>query len=184
LDLSCFDDTSYNLDTFLDRIEQSSPDETDMFSSIIFPKLMLYVGLPKIQATEGHSRQMKLNRIFAWLRRRDVEGILKLRIPDLEHDPYREDDVEKCLGRFNEIEELNWEKLDMSLEVLGDNDGKIRGVQKIWLYSANWGMISYWTGLEGIIRYPQISHVNIIIVKVSNEAPRRSKEANRWSDRA
>jgi hypothetical protein len=127
-----------------------------MFTSIVLPKLLLYVGLPRIQGSGGQSRQEKLRRILDWLLRRNVEGILKLRMPDLEHDSYREDDIEKCLSKFKEIEELNWEKLDMSLEVLGDDDGKIHGIKKLWLYSANWGMISYWTSLEGVISYPQV----------------------------
>lgn len=127
-----------------------------MFTSIVLPKLLLYVGLPRIQDTGGQSRQSKLCRILDWLVKRKVEGILKLRMPDLEHGPYRESDVGKLLGKFKEIEELNWEKLDMSLEVLGHDETKIRGVQKIWLYSANWGMLSYWTGLEGVITCSQV----------------------------
>jgi hypothetical protein len=127
-----------------------------MFTSIVLPKLLLYVGLPRIQDTGGQSRQSKLCGILGWLLKRKVEGILKLRMPDLEYGPYRESDIGKFLGKFKEIEELNWEKLDMSLEVLGHDETKIRGVQKIWLYSANWGMLSYWTGLEGVTTCAQV----------------------------
>ena len=156
MDLSCFNDPSYNIDAFLDSIERLS-EGSDMFSSIDLPSTLLYVGLPKIQSVPRHLRIEKLARIFNWLKRRNVESILKIQIPDLEYEPYREDDIEKCLTKFKEIEELNWVKLDMSLEVLGDSEGKIHGVRKIWLYSANWGMINYWTGLEGVVNYSQVS---------------------------
>jgi hypothetical protein len=127
-----------------------------MFSYIVLPKLLLYVGLPRIQGPSRQSRQEKLGRILEWLERRNVERILTLRMPDLEHNPYRDDDIVKYLTKFKEVEELNWEKLDMSLEILGDGDGNIHGVKKVWLYSASWGMISYWTSREGIINYPQV----------------------------
>jgi hypothetical protein len=137
-----------------------------MFTSIVLPQLLLYVGLPKIRGTDWQSRQKKLDRIIDWLLRRNVKEILKLRMPDLEHDPYREDDVERCLSKFDEIEELNWEKLDLSLEVLGNGEGKIRGVRKIWLYSANWGMISYWTGVEGVFCHRQVFYFPSLVSSI------------------
>jgi hypothetical protein len=150
----------------------------DYFQKVQFYEQMSSVTLPVITGSE-EQRAAKLREIFTWLRRKHVKVIRELRIPDSGGTPYSEADVADCLHDFVEVRELNWMRLDMSLDVLprpapagnGNENPSlpqmdagplelqktIKGVRNLCLYTANWGMISHWTGNEGLRAYPEAS---------------------------
>ena len=90
--------------------------------------------------------------VLNWLRARSVRTILELHVPDSLSSPHPEEGIQRWLSvppsknGFKEIEVLNWEKLDMSLETLK----LVPGLRKVYLYSDNWNTLAFWTGSEGL----------------------------------
>lgn len=148
----------------------------------------MYVELPRLRENTEEAKREEAFVVLNWLRTRSVHTILELHVPDALHTPHRDEDIEVGLGLapglelegFREIETLNWEKLDLSLESLK----KVKGLRKVYLYSENWNTLGFWTGTEGLSskdyanvsdRFPmnrecfltfQITDIAILVVKV------------------
>ncbi len=104
--------------------------------------------LPRLKNKEPNSNREEAFVVLNWLRTRAVRTILELHVPDAIEGPHSDEGIEKWLGLepgkdgFKNIETLNWERLDLSLETLK----VVRGLQKVYLYTENWNTLAFWTG--------------------------------------
>jgi hypothetical protein len=109
---------------------------------------LIYVKLPRLKNKEPNSNREEAFVVLNWLRTRAVRTILELHVPDAIEGPHSDEGIEKWLGLepgkdgFKNIETLNWERLDLSLETLK----VVRGLQKVYLYTENWNTLAFWTG--------------------------------------
>jgi hypothetical protein len=148
LDLAFFNDTNYDFGRFLDRLGDLDIDFESTLSYVQLPELAnRFDRLPTIDRHEAF-------RVLYWLKGSGVHTIIDLHVPDALFGGHSEEMVENCLTLFHQIELLDWRRLDLSLETMK----AARGVHTIWLYSSgNWGALAQWTGVEGLVTYPNVS---------------------------
>lgn len=147
LDLALFNDNNYNFERFLRPLNALEIDFESTLSYVQLPELAnIFDQLPAIERLEAFQ-------VLKWLKESGVNTIIDLHVPDALYGGHSEEIVENCLALFDQIELLDWKRLDLSLETMK----AARGVHTIWLYSSgNWGALAQWTGVEGLVTYPNV----------------------------
>lgn len=148
LDLAFFNDTNNDFERFLRKLDALIIDFESTLSYVQLPELAnRFDRLPTIDRDEAYQ-------VLYWLKESGVNTIIDLHVPDALYGGHSEEMVENCLTLFDQVELLDWRKLDLSLETMK----AARGVHTIWLYSSgNWGALAQWTGVEGLVTYPNVS---------------------------
>jgi hypothetical protein len=149
VDLTVFNDRSnHDFDAFLNSLK----DIKESKYLVQFISTLMYVEMPRMRHQPANPNREEAFVVLNWLRTKFVKSILELHVPDSLSSPHPDEGIQKWLGvpesenGFREIEILNWEKLDLSLETLK----RVPGLQKVYLYSANWNTLAFWSGPEGL----------------------------------
>jgi hypothetical protein len=84
--------------------------------------------------------------VFNLLREKRVRKIIQVNFVDSEYLPHADEAIENALKGF-EVEVLNWEKLDISNDVLYNSTSALREVSLYW--SGDVAVAEAWCGSEG-----------------------------------
>ena len=112
----------------------------------------MYVEMPRMLDKPVNFKREEAFSVLNWLRGRAVHTILELHVPDSLSSPHPEDGIQRWLSvpetnsGFKQIDTLNWERLDLSLEILK----VVPRLRKVYLYTDNWNTLAFWTGSEGL----------------------------------
>ncbi|KAI0520750.1 hypothetical protein F5B22DRAFT_598226 [Xylaria bambusicola] len=141
------------------------------FESILkyakFPDL--HTQVPKQTQNLATSLRMdyhEVRDIFEWLRKRKVESVIELSVPDRLLTPHIDEDVEYCVNQFN-VRILKWRKLDM---YLGNFDLKIKNeLQELHLFSSGRQAVhDHW--LSELRSFPKLQRLFVnVVVDVMSE---------------
>jgi hypothetical protein len=103
--------------------------------------------------------------VFNWLRKNQVEKIVKVMVIDDGELSHSDESIEEALHDFG-IEVWDWKRLDLSTEVIY-NSTKV--VQEICLYSTgNNAVLMGWAsneGLRSVTKFPEVRSSPLIILK-------------------
>ncbi|KAF4997527.1 hypothetical protein FDECE_12057 [Fusarium decemcellulare] len=140
--------------------------------SVEFESTLSFVDIPipdLPQVREDHftgaPTRDEAQRILRWLYdQKQVTGIYELRVRDSLFIPHSEQVIKSCLDKFN-IEVLDWERLDLSLEPLRDT---CKNLKHLTLYGSSWSSLQYWTSEEVIALFDsiftKIRKVTIVVI--------------------
>ncbi|KAG8677773.1 hypothetical protein FPOAC1_003801 [Fusarium poae] len=97
--------------------------------------------------------------LFSWLRRKNVERILKVIVDDLEDPPHSDKAIEECLTNFH-VEILDWRKVDICPETIFTACPNVRQLYLRW--SGNRAVLRAWGELDGLARLANLEEVHIV----------------------
>jgi hypothetical protein len=125
--------------------------------SVSFESTLSFVDIPvpdlpqaKVKETIGVSIRDEVPRILHWLRhKKQVTGIYELRVRDSLYIPHCEETIKTCLEGFD-IEVLDWERVDLSLEPLKNT---CLNLKQLTLYGSSWTSLQYWTANNAIAAF-------------------------------
>ena len=96
---------------------------------------------------------------LGWLRKKGVERIIELKVPDRMVNSYTEQQIAGFAKDFK-IEILDWRFIDLSLSLF-DHDVKDR-IRELHLYSSGkWAPVRHWLSSDGISTLPNVSSILI-----------------------
>lgn len=131
-------------------------------------------NLPQAKVTEniGTPIRDEVKRILDWLRgEKEVTGIYELRVRDSLFIPHCEEIIKNCLDKFD-IEVLDWERVDLSLEPLKDT---CKNLKQLTLYGSSWTSLQYWTGEDAMILFdkslPKVCLISSSCLEQSAQEP-------------
>ncbi|KAE9380874.1 hypothetical protein N431DRAFT_362973 [Stipitochalara longipes BDJ] len=183
LDMSDFNQSSHNFETFVDKLTQldANPDEKE--TAFEFEDPLFFVHLPDLNYVKQPCSHHATRRLFEWLSdKKKVRKIKKLSIPDNTINPLSEAFVEQYILDAFDIEELDWRKLDVNLDVITGTKERRRpakegkkppsdtwkSLKHLTLYSSgNWSALYHWISEDGLARLPALSTVRINIVHLN-----------------
>ncbi|KAK0648271.1 hypothetical protein B0T16DRAFT_444377 [Cercophora newfieldiana] len=166
-----------------------------------FERILKYVALPKLtmeaetnvvrrksrfQAEKRTAQRRGLSdlvEVFKWLRRHNVEQIVKVMVID-DSDPAHSDAaIEEALKDFK-IEVWDWKRVDLCTDVIAESSKCIREVS---LYSSgNKSVLMGWASEEGLrskTKFPQLDRINLYIREGLEDSDRLKKYINEFSTR-
>jgi hypothetical protein len=115
-------------------------------------------------------QQQKLGRgrsemlfFFRWLRRKQVNKILKVVVADHRELPHSDEAIEEALRGFN-VEILDWGKVDLSPDVLLKSCENLREVHLHW--GGNNTVLRAWSEPEGLPMLKQLKTVHLHLNQV------------------
>lgn len=125
--------------------------------SVNFESTLSFVDIPvpnlpqaKVKETIGVPIRDEVQRILRWLHgEKHVTGIYELRVRDSLFIPHCEEIIKSCLDKFD-IEVLDWERVDLSLEPLKDT---CKNLKQLTLYGGSWTSLQYWTGKDAMVLF-------------------------------
>lgn len=158
-DLSKFNSKAYPLSKFVHSLihHQDSP------KLLSYERTLKYAEFPALEPktetfgdtiNNGHKEVFQ---ILDWLRSKNVQEIMDLKVPDRFVNPHNEVKIGQYVADFK-VEVLNWRFLDMSITILKDEKTKER-IRELYLYSSGKrAAIRHWLSAEGV---PSLSNVSI-----------------------
>jgi len=140
----------------------NSDDPTDGDdSSEQFEKMLFFVYLPNLNHIRKPCPHEGVRTLFWWLHHNQhVQRIKILTIPDSTTSPMSDELVERGIVNKFEIEELDWRKLDINMNVLTGSPHS--GVfTKLNLYSSgNWSVLYHWVfSDDGLAKLKNVSTI-------------------------
>lgn len=126
--------------------------------------------LTAIRSSTGQrSKAADMTEIFTWLYDRHVRKIQKVTVLDSDLHSHHDHKIVESLKRF-EVEEWDWDKMDLSSQVISDSSGSI---QEISLHSSgNSAVLDGWcssAGFGNMEKFPKASTVHVWLpLKISH----------------
>ena len=149
IDLSDFDNPStHDFQSFIAYLEaftelKAQEPDNPQVPHIAFEETLSCVLLPNFALSTECPFEHKILPFLDLIQKRGVRKIINLIVPDSISKPTSEGDIATLLEKF-EIERLNWQKLDMDLEILREKD-EFMQLRELYLYSSgNWGLLYFW----------------------------------------
>ncbi|KAE9368896.1 hypothetical protein N431DRAFT_547753 [Stipitochalara longipes BDJ] len=154
-----------------------------------FEDVLQYVAVPQVQVESqpasqqrGSKRQLKrdgLGRtdlvfLFKWLKgERSVKTILKVIVDDLQEPAHSDEAIEAALKGMS-VEDWDWRKTDLCLEVIHAVAPTARIVHLYW--SGNNAILRGWSEPEGLAKLEKLEKVNLHIVRQGLETSERTNQ--------
>jgi hypothetical protein len=102
---------------------------------------------------------------FRWLRQeKEVRRILHVVVDDLRDKPHSDETIEECLRDF-EVEELDWQKLDLCPSTIRAIGANIKKLHLHW--SGNNAALRAWSEPDGLAFVDGLAHVTVHVQHVS-----------------
>jgi hypothetical protein len=168
LDMSDFNQSSHNFETFVDKLTQLDADLPEKETVLRFEDTLFFVNLPDLNYVRQPCPHHTMQRLFGWLGRKGVRRIKKLSIPDNTTNPLSEAFVQQYIIDAFDIEELDWRKLDINLDIITGTEERRRLAKKptsdTWKYltdltlysSGNWSVLYHWVSKDGLAKLPGV----------------------------
>ncbi|KAI9167901.1 subtilisin-like protein [Paramyrothecium foliicola] len=171
----CFDLSQVNSAIFsISNLVDSWTSQRSNQKLLKYEKTLRYVEFPPLDLMEAdrdtpkgnshfQSKHTEVFRILDWLAKRDVDTIIKLKVPDRLVNPHDAIGMAERVGAFK-VKKLDWRVLDLPLSVFKD-DAKDR-IDELHLYaSGNRAVVSHWLSQEGITSFKNLKTLDIKIIK-------------------
>lgn len=140
-----------------------------------FEDTLKYVLLPNIRVTGSRalgkpaSKDVGRGRddywyIFDWLKKRGVKRIFNLYIDDREEPSHSDEIIEKSLQGIEVRKVWDWQRLDLSSEVIVKAAPKVRQVNLYW--GGNNAILRSWSEYEGLNQLNKLESVKLYTRKV------------------
>ncbi|KAK4450515.1 hypothetical protein QBC34DRAFT_493784 [Podospora aff. communis PSN243] len=165
-----------------------------------FERILKYVALPKLtmdpettvrrksrfqqEKKVVHRRGLSdLVEVFKWLRRHNVEQIVKVMVIDDGDPSHAEAAIEEALRDFK-VEVWDWKKLDLCSDVIAESS---KCVKEVSLYSSgSKAVLMGWASEEGLrnkAKFPELEQVNLFIREGLEDADRLKRDISEFSAR-
>ncbi|KAH8898483.1 hypothetical protein GQ53DRAFT_418121 [Thozetella sp. PMI_491] len=173
LDMSDFNQSSYNFRNFVRRFTNLDPttdpevsDETAAkgVRLKLFEEKLFYVTLPNLNSIRKPCPHEGVRTLFWWLHHcQNVNWIKTLTIPDSTTSPMSDELLSEAVMQKFQIEEFDWRKLDISLDILTESPHAAH-FRTITLYSSgNWSTMYHWIlSNDGLAKLPNVSTAQVI----------------------
>jgi hypothetical protein len=167
LDMSNFNQSSHNFETFVDKLTQLDIDLPEGKSVLRFEDTLFFVHLPDLNYVKQPCPHHTIHRLFDWLGRKEVRTIKKFSIPDNTTYPLSDAFVQQYIIDAFDTEELDWRKLDVNLDIIAGTPDRRRLAKEVnkptsntWkcltdlaLYSSgNWSVLYHWISKDGLAK--------------------------------
>jgi hypothetical protein len=108
-------------------------------------------------SSEIEKRSQSIRKVFWWLRKKNVQRILKLVVIDDDTFPCSDETIEDCLRGFD-IRYLNWNKKDLCVESL--RAARLSNIKELWLsWSGRNSVLYSWSCQKyGLPTLGKVSH--------------------------
>ncbi|KAI1377492.1 hypothetical protein F4677DRAFT_458856 [Hypoxylon crocopeplum] len=149
--------------TYLQRLE----------THVRFERTLKYVALPRLaylastaissqsQVAPSLTKPADLTPIFDWLYDRHVRRIERVTVIEDRDAPHQDSTIVKCLKRF-EVEIWEWEKMDISSEVISESSKSIREIR---LHSSgSEAVLRGWRAPGGFgdrVKFPKLTDIHV-----------------------
>jgi len=121
-----------------------------------FEETLFFVHLPDFNYVRMPRPHEGVGKLFSWLQTKNVKTIKRLHIPDSTISPMSDEFVESAILDKFMIEELDWRKLDLNLDVLTRAKNKDH-ITDLSLYSSgNWSVLYHWISIDGLAKLPKV----------------------------
>ncbi|KAI1086805.1 hypothetical protein F5B19DRAFT_498003 [Rostrohypoxylon terebratum] len=170
LDMSDFNQSSHNFELFVKKLTQLEEDLPDKKSVLQFEDTLFFVHLPDLNYVKQPCPHHTIHQLFDWLSRKGVRTIKRLSIPDNTTNPLSDAFVQQYILDVFEIEELDWRKLDVNLEIITDayNGDARPHLKDLTLYSSgNWSVLHHWISMDGLAKLENLRKVRINIIHLN-----------------
>ncbi|KAH0566275.1 hypothetical protein GP486_000327 [Trichoglossum hirsutum] len=157
LDLKMFDQTSSGFLTYLDRLPKMPVEYEPWLRVVRLPSLQCDSPGSSGHYLRGH-REACL--IFEHLRKKNVERVFEVVVPDCRTHSHTNEDIVKCLQGLH-VKRLDWRKKDLSVATIIEAAPDVEEISL--LSSGNMDVLSHWASYEGLYRLSKLQHVDITI---------------------
>jgi hypothetical protein len=96
-----------------------------------------------------------------------VKKVWRLEVEDDIHDP-TSDTLICTFVRSLSIEQPDWQKPDLDIDLLLSKSKTVESLREISLYSSNIGSLINWSGEEGLIKFPKVRLLRLLQWRYSN----------------
>ncbi|KAK0623855.1 peptidase S8/S53 domain-containing protein [Immersiella caudata] len=165
-----------------------------------FERILKYVALPKLNMETETSIRRKsrfqpekkvfrgkglsdLVEVFKWLRKHNVEQIVKVMVIDDGEPSHSDAAIEEALKDFK-VEVWDWKKLDLCSDVIAESSNCVKEVS---LYSSgSKSVLMGWASEEGLrnkTKFPELEQVNLFIREGLEDAERLKRYIHEFSAR-
>lgn len=154
LDMSDFNQSSHNFETFVNKMTQLDTGQAQSQNVLQFEDTLFFVHLPDLNYVKQPCPHDTIRRLFDWLAGKGVRTIKRLIIPDNTTSPLSDAFVQQYIIEPFDIEELDWRKLDVNIEIFASTN-KTRTsdtcLTDLTLYSSgNWSVLYHWISEDGL----------------------------------
>ncbi|KAL6697342.1 hypothetical protein J3F84DRAFT_368680 [Trichoderma pleuroticola] len=167
----CFDLSKFNSKTYpLSKFVHSLIHHQDNPKLLSYERTIKYAEFPTLESrTEtfgdtidnGHKEVFQ---ILDWLRSKNVQEIIDLKVPDRLVNPHNEVKIGQYVADFK-VEVLNWRFLDMSITILKDEETK-RRIRELYLYSSGKrAVVNHWLSAEGVPSLSNLARLEVSIIQ-------------------
>ncbi|KUI59785.1 Major intracellular serine protease [Cytospora mali] len=171
LDMSDSNQSTHDFEKFIKKL--TAPDiwtaQDDTGSSwrgLHFEETLFFVHLPDFNYVRLPRPNDGVGRLFAWLKEKGVHTIRRLHIPDSTTNPMSDEIVEDAILNKFTINDLDWRKLDLNLDVILRLESR-KYVESLSLYSTgNWSILYHWISPDGLAKFPNLKKVQIAIIQL------------------
>ena len=166
--MSDFNQSSYNFRDFVRRFTNFDPGQDPELVEIpvskggkaeLFEETLFYVTLPNLNNIRKLCPHEGVRTLFWWLHHcQNVKWIKTLTIPDSTTSPMSDELLAEAVIEKFQIEEFDWRKLDISLDILTQSP-HAKHFKIISLYSSgNWSTLYHWVlSKDGLAQLHNVS---------------------------
>lgn len=146
---------------YLERLESYNIRYETVLRSLRLP---LVTSLPKTSQNPrdsssdivdplGYSEQYE--DVFIWLKSRGVRKIFSLRVDDICQKPHGDSFIRNALSQIDEIEELDWRKLDIGSDTIVKGAPLVKRLRLYW--SGSPSILQGWGCEDGLCKLVNVS---------------------------
>lgn len=163
--MSDFNQSTHDFQKFIKKLTESdvatdyeNDDVRAPWRGLHFEETLFFVHLPDLNYVRLPRPNDCIRTLFRWIKEtKGVRIIRRLHLPDNTTSPLSEEFVtDAILNKFT-INDLDWRKLDLNLDMLSSSS-IAKHLESLSLYSSgNWSVLYHWISSDGLATFPNVS---------------------------